>query len=254
MRGLVFGIALLTLVVAGCADGKGDRERGGLSKQDYEAIKSLNESMEDNIRARQLATGKMVMPAAGQHLGKMSKMIESCNSVGDLPEDLLAGGLHEHIVRGQAPCPIYWARSTYFDRNSRIWTYNDNFTVESKEYLEMSPVLRRSGGGTIKRDVRNGIAYIAGSHRYRMTSVREGELDVVLQTSQVYESFNRGQGYINLTISGPRWSHTATVSWYLPSFDPAFAINGNKVESKVFEELFSSFELVKIMENSLKMR
>jgi hypothetical protein len=75
---------------------------------------------------------------------------------------------------------------------------------------------------------------------------------IVLQ-SQYAGTRGEGSLVLNLTVYG-RYSHTDSITWEVPKFDPKYFINGHQVELKEFEEVFSAFELPKIMANSMKMR
>jgi len=81
-----------------------------------------------------------------------------------------------------------------------------------------------------------------------------GTIEASVLTDQSYPTMDRGGGSVTLYLSIGSWKHSASITWDLKQFEPRYFVDSTEIERKAFEELFSSFELIKIMDNSFKMR
>jgi hypothetical protein len=259
----LFTVALSLLTACGEDVGlRGKTDRGGLSDSDYTAIKTINALQLDNMQARDSVYPMMETDVDSSAVGngnleKMAKSIaENCSSSGKIPKDEMGGANNtQTVANGSGNCPIYWHRQRSFIPATQTFVFIDNFEARSPEYLAMAPVVARRISGDFRASWSGTTRNVLGSMTFSEYEIKGlGRLRGGITIQASYPTTDRGGGSVSLTLVAPRWQHTATVQWSVQKFSPAFYIDGNEVDRKTFDELFSSFELTKIMENSLKMR
>ncbi len=261
MRKTLFLLAVAISFITACGEDtglRGSRDRGGLSNSEFDTLKGINEIQGSNLQVVEDLYSTFVPPAAGsEKLSKMSKMVaDNCASSGRIPADEMTGANNtQTIANGVGQCPIYWHRERSFSPGSGTMIFIDNFETRSNEYLELAPVRWRRVSGDYRRTVNGTTRGVRGSMTYsEFEVVGVGKLRGGITVDAQYPTTDRGGGYVSLTLASSRWNHTGVIQWDVRKFAPQYYVNGNEVERKVFDELFSSYGLTKIMENSLKMR
>lgn len=254
-------LAVAISFITACSEDMGLREkrdRGGLSDTDFDTLKGVNEVQENNAKVVNGLYAFSTEPiAANEKLLKMTKMVaDNCASSGRLPDDEMTGANNaQTVANGAGNCPIYWHRERSFSSGSGTMIFIDNFETRSNEYLEMSPIRWRRVSGDYRRFMNGTTRVVRGSMTFsEFEVVGVGKLRGGITIDSQYPTTDRGGGYVSLTIASARWSHTGRVQWDVRNFAPQYYVNGNEVDRKVFDELFSSYGLTKIMENSMKMR
>ncbi len=260
MRKTLFLFAVALTFLAGCGvetQLRGSQDRGGLSDVEYNQLYEINFLHGDNIEARKAVFSGLFQPAASEKVQKLAKLIaDNCTGSGIIPDNEMSGSINHQEIAG-ASCPIRWIRDRTFNRGTNAVFFNDNFETNSNDYLKESRVRWRriSGNYSIKKDPNTGVQTVSGVLTVNGFEIQGfGKLTGGISVHGNYPPGNRGTGSVILNLSNGRWQHSAAISWDLVKFDPVYFINGKKVERKVFEELFSGFELTKIMENSINMR
>lgn len=241
--------------------GKGDDLRGkrlpnGMTTVEYDRLLKLNGMLEDNIDARKSAFETDIAPMISEKAKALGKLIQkSCSNTGRIPDNELSGGTHTHKISGN-DCPVYWYRERGFQ--DQLVHVIDNLEIKNQDYeklVEMSA--RRMSGdySLVRTGTQKKISGTINIHEFNTKDY--GSIQGSITTDQVYEGED-GVGYVQLYLQSTKgWKHTGKLSWEIRSGNRkpvVFRVDGVKIKEDEFQELFSSFELIKIMDNSLKMK
>jgi hypothetical protein len=258
---MFFGAIVLTLTA--CGGGKTNKETGGLKPERYATLASLNQEQVNNQEAFNSVVGQVF----GQAVQSVAKPSEKVQKMTDLLRDSNCATLFQPVPKGfqqnwqgrtqisGAACPVFLNDERSYDAQAKRLVFSTNFSSKSTAYQEVNAINTGIARGEIALQASGAQKTITGAATFDRISVRDlGELTANIETRQVYSS-DRGRGRLvmNLRLE-KKWQHQAAIDWDVRSDAPKFYVDGNEIERANFLELFSSYGLIEIMENSLQMR
>jgi hypothetical protein len=262
MRKTLFLFAVVAFAFIGCGgntdlrEKRGGGDQGGLGDADYQRVTTLNALQSDNIEARKVVYAhSFVEPLVSEKVSKLAKMIsDNCSGDQEIPEEEMTGASNDQTIGGSL-CPISWSRNRFYNSGARSFYYNDDFEARTKAFTEISPITRRQVQGSITTVISGATKNINGVitiNQFQVQGLGAVKGSITLQSQY---TGNRGTGSLNMHLTVfAKTQVSAAIVWEVPKFEPKYYVNGRLVELKTFEELFSAFDLTKIMANSLKMR
>lgn len=260
MRSLFFPLAAIVFL-ASCQGGQQKATNAGLSDDTYNKLKTINEGLADNKEAIRVAFEgfhpESVTSAPSQKVLKMAELIHKGNCTRTVKEPAEAydrswTGAHE--VSG-AECPMNLKQNWSFDTRNRTWTIvADSFTAKSSEFQKESLIqsytvsdgfLTVSSGPTSQK-ITGTINYF----NFKVTGI--GNVAANIRTEQNYTG-SRGGGRLEFNIDSFKNFKVNVVITWSTGRTPIFRVNGKTVDQKDVEDLFSSFQLMELIDRSQKM-
>lgn len=255
-------LAVFIALLTACGEDLGLRKDriGKLTDRDQTVLLAINEIQNDNIAARQDSGHGFLAAPVSEKVAKMSERMRKpyCvhNAILDDHDDL-SGETKTQTING-TDCPVYWFRERGFDRSSGVWHMRDKLVVLNEDFRKLSGMKMRTVAGDYGVRKVGGVTTISGDIALNDFELTEyGKITGNIRTDQRYDG-DEGSGSIVFRISSPMMgSHRAEIHWNVrrtSDITTTYLVDSVRVEKKEFEQLFSSFELSKIMDNSLDMK
>lgn len=261
-KSLVSSFSILLVLAAGCGGDevlRGKADTGGLSAADYNRLVDLNRMQQDNIDAREYAHHGFTTLAISEKAKAMGQKIASPNCVlnGRIPDDDLNGQIHEAVISG-TECPIYWFRRRGWTIANKIMVIADRLVIEDEKYRkDYAPMAVRSLEGSYSIILDSTGHRIYGNikiNEFQTTAYGRIEGGIAVDYRKKNDD---GTGAVSMTLKGKGWASAAAITWTVRRNGPptvTYRINNKKVDEAQFNDLFSSYELDKYMDNALKMK
>lgn len=256
---LVLSFALLA--ACGGEDSiRGRQDRGGLSAAEYNRLVDLNRMAQDNIDARD-AVHNVITPMLNEKSKPMSEKIAYPNCVknGEIPDNDLTGQIHEQTISSAGTtCPIYWFRRRGWTAATKTMVFIDNLEIKDAAYRrDYSRMAMRSLSGSYKiLPENNGSTRVTGTvliNNFQTTDY--GRITGSVSVNYTKDG-DRGVGSVILSLNGNKWGTTASISWQFRRSvtNTTYRVNNTMLDKAQFDDLFSSYELDKYMDNALNMQ
>ena len=258
MRALII-LTLFTAFLTSCSGGKkkGVDPNTGLTKDEYNVLKAINDSFSDVDQAVDIST-KPLTADPSEKAQELAKMIPAGGCRADGPKTAPHNVDHNwdvsRTVNG-ASCPLEINHDWHFsgDSQSRRYTYNKRFKTTTRDFFDASK-LEAYQINNAKFTVINktAIQTLEGDLNYVSFQVKDvGLVTAGLKTSQSYNSSRKGGGNLIFQLINTRKKVRVTVkiSWYTGRSD-IYSVNGTVVGLNVIEDLFSAYELMEIKARS----
>lgn len=253
------GIVLVFLVACGEDALQKGSGAGGLSKLEYDQLLALNRLQQDNVEARDFVHHDIVSLMSEKSKAMAEKIAyPACVVTGQIPDNDLTGAIHEQTIAGDN-CPIYWFRRRGWTLGEKIMIYSDKLMVLSDSYRKQyTPMSVRSLSGQYKVIPDSGGFRVVGTitiNEFQTVSLGRVMGNITIEHQNRNQS-GGGMVTLNLTTSHGL-KKSASISWTLRRGglqNVVYRIGSSRVEESAFNELFSSFEMDKIMANVLIMK
>jgi hypothetical protein len=262
-RSAVLGFALSFALLAACGGEdivRGRQKTGGLSAADYNRLVDLNRMVQDNIDARE-AVHNMITPMLNEKSKPMSEKIATpfCIRPVRLPDNDLTGAIvDERVYSPSGTCPINWFRRRGWTVANKTMVIIDNLEILDTEYRKKYArmAMRSMSGDYQIVPQSNGRNKVAGTILINdFQTIDHGRITGSVAIDYRPSGID-GTGTVAVSLSGNRWASSGSVSWRVRNGATAnvtYRVNGVQIDKAEFDQLFSSFELDKHMENAVKM-
>ena len=265
-KSALLGFALSFALLAACGGEdiiRGRQSTGGLTGAEYARLLDLNRMAQDNIDARD-AVHDMITPLLNEKSKPMSEKIAYPNCVknGFIPDNDLTGQIHEQTISSaSASCPIRWFRRRGWkdSANQKTMVMVDNLEIRDINYRKnFSRMAVRSLSGDYRvvprgnRDFRVTGTIIINDFQTMDHGRITGSIGVTFERTG-----NSGTGVVVLSLNGNRWGNSASITWRNRDrtvSNVTYRVNDTVLDKKQFDDLFSSYELDKYMDNALNMK
>lgn len=257
MRLIVMGMVCLTLAHCGPKSPKvTPREREPFAPESYEALKQLNTILVENEEA----IAGTVEVTRSEKSRKMSQALKDARcgfTRNEARREAFDTDWSASQVFGGNGCPVRSQRDwRYGNRNRELIVYH-TFATLDPEFRKVNGINKLDGSGSIlvTRDD-NGAQKITGEIRYDRFEIEGvGALQAVVRTTQQYKGAGGG-GTVTVTVTQKGvFSFTGGIRWEARDFKTrSYFVGKTAIERKNFNELFSFFELDKVVDDSERMR
>lgn len=257
MHKALFLFTVVVVLLTACSAQEGAKRRPGkLTVVEYDRLLKINHVQLDVIEAKNLAYAFMTPLAASDKVQKLaSKMgATKCQERGEIPDEWMYGARREQEIMGNA-CPIYW--SLVRQRTETALIFVDNLDVKDKDFGNEAELMGRRIAGTLERRTSGGGYEVAGTLDIGPFEV--AGYGVVQGAMTIYQKYvgGSGSGSLKLELNGKNWGHTGSVNWNFRAGEntaPLYKIDNAKVNDKDFDNMFSAFEVTKIVANVMNMK
>lgn len=262
MRCSLFTVLLTLIWVGGCGKDDAKRPRGRdperTTEEQVEMLKSLNRLVSENQEAIGEVFPDETSTAVSEKVSKMATLIRKgqCRAQGRRPHRKFDRSWSNEFEVASEGCPVRLLENGSYSHELRTWKTSQLFENRSPDYRELNTVERMDGSGSVWVKEKNGVVRIQGAVVYKEFRVAGiGNMTYKIETDQEYPGLNRGRGQVFMTLRLPnQWQHSASIQWSFPEFKRVYMVNGEKVDEKLFLEMFSAFGIIEIMYLSLDMR
>ncbi len=259
MRALII-LTLFTAFLTSCSGGKkkGVDPNTGLTTEEYDTLKAINDSFSDLDQAVEIGTSRPIITAApSEKAQELSKPISEggCQADGPRvpPSHTDRNWDVTRTVRGVS-CPIEIGHEWHFNGDSqrRNFTYKKRYRALTRDFLEMSRLqayqIDRAEFTVINK---TAMQTLDGQLNYATFQVKDvGQVVAGIKTTQSYSSTRKGGGNLIFQLyTRKKVKVTVKVSWYTGRSD-IYSVNGTVVGLNVIEDLFSAYELMEIKARS----
>ncbi len=239
-----------------------NKEAQELTEENYQKLRSINESLSDVSAAVDLAFGSKIAPSGSiEKVRKMADLIRASNCKARSAKDEEPSGedrynvdwINEGGVQEGGTCVVGLNRNTAYNANKRTLTHVEDFKAWGdfqKESLVHSYFIQ----GSLDAKTENTLTTVNGkfdSKNFRVDKL--GPVWVTIRTKHSIRGEAFGSGTANLTFQAKDMKYTASVAWSGKN-TITYRINGKKVDEKTIQELFSAYGLMEIVDRSARMR
>ncbi len=228
-----------------------------INRSRAEIMTAVREAMPSLPKALAV-TGFTSATLSNRKVEKMRKSLEDPegkNCRGDWQENF---DLSEALYVKSAPggkCPLLLLRSWRRVEQPVRWQFAERLSVDSADFRSLSVVHAYRAVGDLAMELTPGGSRISGRIEYSDVVLQgiEEPVSVLVTTQQTYVGLDAA-GEIKIQMKIGYDTSEAAVRWDSLPMDPRYFYNGQEIDSKRFNLLFSFVGVTEIMDRSLAIR
>lgn len=252
----LFIISLIP-IFSGCLEGLATMEPGGkLGDTDYVFLNGFNTTQLELVEAMDLAFGVSRPSNSADKVQRMADMINQgrCSRDGLEPLERYDRSWNGFVeVKGPTSCPLYLSQRWRYDEVRKRWDIYERLNIKLDDFQKLSGLNSKTAKGYLDRVGEGTTRRVYGTIQYPDLSVSPKEH----MRASISVNYANRRGEIRLTLSQwpkKEWSYVALIRWDDWSASPRFEVNESEVTQAVFEEMFSAFKVMEIIDRVNQMR
>lgn len=252
----------LGLMLTACG-GQKATSRGGFSEGQYRTLKGLNERLATSQQAINSFAAGTAIAGGRDRVNELAGHLRraQCTLLTNEPRQTsfdVSWSATQVFDKGaaQGRCPLFSQRRWTFNRLTRDLTFSLEVRVSEDLFAGLSGIRTLHGVGTLRVRKVDATTTIEGLFTYGQLELTDvGALEANIRVQQQYTGRN-GVGQVTITLAkAGEFTYDGGVRWQGSNFsDRTYFAGGGDILAENFQELFSYFELDKIVDDSERMR